>query len=68
MDFVGQHAAHLLELQSSRRQVAVQRDISTADIVIVDRNIFENDPHTIGDTKVVIAVAGGKFAYEADAK
>ena len=65
---MGQHAAHLLELQSSQRQVAVQRDISTADIVIVDRNIFENDPHTIGDTKVVIAVAGGKFAYEADAK
>jgi len=68
MDFVGQHAAHLLELQSSQRQVAVRQFISTADIVIVDRSIFEIDPHTIGDTKVVIAVAGGKFAYEANAK
>jgi len=65
---VGQHAAHLLELQSSQRQVAVRQFISTADIVIVDRSIFEIDPHTIGDTKVVITIAGGKFEHEADAK
>jgi predicted amidohydrolase YtcJ len=39
-----------------------------ADIIIVDRNIFEIDPHTIGDTKVVITIAGGKIVYEADAK
>ena len=38
------------------------------DAIIVDRNIFEIDPHTIGDTKVVITVTGGKLAYEVDAK
>jgi hypothetical protein len=65
---VGQHAAHLLELRSSQQQAAVQQFISTADIVIADRSIFEIDPCAIGDTKVVIAIAGGKFAYEADAK
>src|SRR6202035_1741851 len=35
-----------------------------ADVIIVDRNIFEVDPHTIGDTKVVITIAGGKIVYE----
>jgi predicted amidohydrolase YtcJ len=39
-----------------------------ADIIIVDRNIFEIDPHSIGDTKVVITIVGGKIVYEADAK
>jgi predicted amidohydrolase YtcJ len=39
-----------------------------ADVIIVDRNIFEIDPHTIGDTKVVTTIAGGKIVYEADAK
>ena len=68
MGFVGQHAAHLLELQSGQRQIAVQQFISTADIVIVDRNIFEIDPHTIGDTKVVTTIVGGKIVYEAGAK
>jgi len=39
-----------------------------ADVIIVDRNIFEIDPHTIGDTKVVTTIVGGKIVYEADAK
>jgi predicted amidohydrolase YtcJ len=34
----------------------------------VDRSIFEIDPRTIGDTKVVTTILGGKFLYEADAK
>lgn len=36
------------------------------DIIIVDRNIFEIDPHGIGETKVQITIAGGKIVYEAD--
>jgi predicted amidohydrolase YtcJ len=36
--------------------------------VIAGRNIFEIAPHTIGDTKVVTTIAGGKIVYEADAK
>jgi predicted amidohydrolase YtcJ len=39
-----------------------------ADVIIVDRNIFEIDPHTIGDTKVVTTIVGGKIVYEAGAK
>ena len=39
-----------------------------ADVIIVDRNIFEIDPHTIGDTKVVMTIVGGKIVYEAEAK
>jgi len=39
-----------------------------ADVIVLDRNIFEIDPHTIGDTKVVTTIAGGKIVYEADAK
>jgi len=39
-----------------------------ADVIMVDRNIFEVDPHTIGDTKVVMTIVGGKIVYEAEAK
>jgi predicted amidohydrolase YtcJ len=39
-----------------------------ADVIIVDRNIFEIDPHSIGDTKVVTTIVGGKIVYEAEEK
>ena len=39
-----------------------------ADIIIVDRNIFEIDPHQIGETKVVTTIVGGKIVYEAETK
>jgi hypothetical protein len=103
MGFVGQHATHILELQSSLRPLAVPhcqsgialrlRSILTLVVsltaepgvtylvfaqqssrlapaarIIVDHNIFEIDPHTIGDTKVVTTIVGGKIVYEADAK
>jgi len=68
MGFVGQHAAHILESQSSLRRIAVRQRISMPDAIVVDRNIFEIDPHTIGDTKVVTTIVGGKIVYEADAK
>ena len=37
-----------------------------ADVVIVNQNLFEIDPHHIGATKVWITIAGGKVVYEAD--
>jgi len=37
-----------------------------ADVIMVDRNIFEIEPHTIGQTKVVLTIVGGKIVYEAD--
>jgi predicted amidohydrolase YtcJ len=39
-----------------------------ADIIIVNKNIFEIDPHGISDTKVVMTIVGGKIVYEAESK
>jgi predicted amidohydrolase YtcJ len=39
-----------------------------ADMIIVDRNIFEIDPHGIAYTKVTVTIVGGKVVYEAEAK
>ncbi len=39
-----------------------------ADIIMVDRNIFEIDAHQIGKTKVVTTIVGGKIVYEAETK
>jgi hypothetical protein len=36
-----------------------------ADVIMVDRNILEVDPHTIDQTKVVLTIVGGKIVYEA---
>jgi predicted amidohydrolase YtcJ len=36
-----------------------------ADVILVDKNIFEIDPHTIGETNVVLTIVGGKIVYEA---
>ena len=52
MDFVGQHAAHILALQSGPPRLAV----------------FRIAPRIIGDTKVVIRIAGGKIVYEPDSE
>jgi hypothetical protein len=48
---------HILAQHSARSALAH---------VVVHRNIFEIDPHAIGDTKVVTTIAGGKTVYEAD--
>ena len=37
-----------------------------ADVIMIDRNIFEVDPHAISKTKVVLTIVGGKIVYEAD--
>ena len=37
-----------------------------ADVVMVDPNIFEVDPQTIDQTKVVLTIVGGQIVYEAD--
>ncbi len=39
-----------------------------ADLIILDRNIFEIDPHQIGETKVIVTIIGGKIVYEAETK
>jgi predicted amidohydrolase YtcJ len=39
-----------------------------ADLIIVSKNIFEIDPHRIGDTKVTTTIVGGKIVYEADSQ
>jgi predicted amidohydrolase YtcJ len=37
-----------------------------ADIIIVNKNIFEIDPQHIGETKVTTTIVGGKIVYESD--
>ena len=37
-----------------------------ADVIIVSKNIFEIDPHSISDTKVTTTIVGGKIVYEGD--
>ena len=37
-----------------------------ADVIIVDRNVFEIATHTIHQTKVVFTIVGGKIVYETD--
>jgi predicted amidohydrolase YtcJ len=39
-----------------------------ADVIIVNKNIFEIDTHSIGDTKVTTTIVGGKIVYEADSQ
>jgi hypothetical protein len=36
-----------------------------ADLIVLDRNLFEIDPGSIIDTRVVYTVFGGKIVYEA---
>jgi len=39
-----------------------------ADLIIVSQNIFEVDPHKIGETTVVTTIVGGRIVYQHDAK
>jgi predicted amidohydrolase YtcJ len=39
-----------------------------ADLIIVSQNIFEIDPHRIGETKVLTTIVGGRVVYQAPAK
>ena len=49
---------HILAQHSAR--------LALADAITADRDIFEIDPHAIGDTKVVTLIAGGETVYAAD--
>ena len=37
----------------------------TADMVVLNRNLFEIDPDSIIDTKVVYTIFSGKIVYDA---
>ena len=39
-----------------------------ADLIIVSQNIFEIDPHRIGETKVLTTIVGGRVVYQAPVK
>ena len=39
-----------------------------ADVIMVDRNIFEINTRTTDQTKVVLTIVGGKIVYEADSR
>ena len=54
------YAGHLEKTEGSLETGKV------ADVIMVDRNIFEINPRTIDQTKVVLTIVGGKIVYEAD--
>jgi len=58
-------AAYAGRVEKTEGSIVVDK---LADVIVVDRNIFEIDPHTIGDTKVMTTIVGGKVVYEADTK
>ena len=37
-----------------------------ADMIVLDRNLFEIRPDRIGDTQVLLTLLGGKAVYESD--
>ncbi|WP_303828340.1 amidohydrolase [Asticcacaulis taihuensis] len=37
-----------------------------ADLIVLDRNLFQIKPEEIGDTKVLLTMVGGKIVYEAE--
>lgn len=39
-----------------------------ADLIIINQNLFEIDPHKIGDTKVQVTIVGGKVVYQSSTK
>jgi len=53
------YAGHLEKTEGSLETGKV------ADVIMLDRNIFEIDPHTIDETKVLLTIVGGKIVYEA---
>lgn len=57
------NAAYAGRLERTEGSVEVGK---VADIIILDRNIFEISSSTIDQSKVVLAIAGGKIVYEAE--
>ncbi len=55
-------AAYAGHLEQSEGSLEIGK---VADVIVVDKNIFEIDPHTIGETKVLLTIVGGKIVYEA---
>lgn len=58
-------AAHAGHREKSEGSVEKGKD---ADVIMVDRNILEINPHTIDQTKVLLTIVGGKIVYEADTR
>ncbi|MFT4075945.1 MAG: amidohydrolase [Asticcacaulis sp.] len=53
----------------SLRQDKVTGSLETgkfADLIVLDRNLFQIRPEEIGDTKVLLTMVGGKVVYKAD--
>ncbi|MGB2636814.1 MAG: amidohydrolase [Candidatus Acidiferrum sp.] len=55
-------AAYAGHLEKSEGSLEIGK---VADVILVDKNIFEIDSRTIGETKVVLTIVGGKIVYEA---
>ena len=49
------------------REIGSLEKGKAADMVVLDRNLFEIDPGSIVDTKVVYTIFAGKVVYDANA-
>lgn len=56
-------AAYAGRLEKSEGSLDVGK---VADVIMLDRNIFEIDPHTIDQTKVLLTIVRGKIVYAAN--
>ncbi len=55
------NAAYSLHQETTTGSIEVGK---WADLIVLDRNLFEIDPQAIGDTKVLMTMVGGKVVYE----
>ena len=39
-----------------------------ADLIVLDKNLFDIEPHTINDVKVLYTVMNGRLMYEDDGR
>jgi len=67
--FFGQRSDPAAAARVRREKTEGSLEVGKAgDLIRIDRNTFEIDPHRIGDTKVLTTVVGGKIVYESDAR
>ena len=56
--------AYVMEPEDQQESIEVGK---RADLIVLDRNLFEISEHEINEAQVVLALFDGKIVYQADA-